>query len=85
MITVYRVQAEDGRGPWRPGWSHRWVEANAPAGRCMETLMDLMPLPALRALSQAMVYGCACRSLPSGRNERIIGIDKSYDCAYTVS
>lgn len=26
MTTVYRVQDKDGRGPWKPGFSHRWVE-----------------------------------------------------------
>ncbi len=22
---VYRIQDKDGRGPWKPGFSHRWV------------------------------------------------------------
>ena len=26
MPTVYRVQDSDGRGPWKPGFSHLWVE-----------------------------------------------------------
>lgn len=26
MTIVYRVQDSDGRGPWKPGFSHRWVE-----------------------------------------------------------
>ncbi len=25
-VTVYRIQDKDGRGPWKPGFSHRWVE-----------------------------------------------------------
>ena len=25
-ITIYRVQDADGRGPWKPGFSHTWVE-----------------------------------------------------------
>lgn len=29
MITIYRVQDREGRGPWRPGFSHLWVEARA--------------------------------------------------------
>ena len=45
-----RVQAEDGRGPWRPGWSHTWIDADAPADRLTETVMDLMPVTAIRAL-----------------------------------
>jgi len=27
MITILRVQDSEGRGPWRPGFSHRWVES----------------------------------------------------------
>ena len=26
MPSIYRVQDKDGRGPWKPGFSHRWVE-----------------------------------------------------------
>ena len=26
MLTVYRVQDKDGRGPWAPGISSQWVE-----------------------------------------------------------
>lgn len=26
MHHVYRIQDSDGRGPWKPGFSHRWVE-----------------------------------------------------------
>jgi hypothetical protein len=26
MTFVYRVQDKDGRGPWKPGLSHCWVE-----------------------------------------------------------
>lgn len=36
MDTVYRIQDKDGRGPFKPGFSHVWVEnrpdlANLPA------------------------------------------------------
>jgi len=60
---VYRVQAEDGRGPWRPGFSHRWIDGDAPADRLTETIMDLMPIAQLSSLPRTMHYGCACRSL----------------------
>ena len=29
MPTVYRVQDADGRGPFKPGFSHQWVEERA--------------------------------------------------------
>ena len=60
---VYRVQAPDGRGPWRPGWSHTWVDADAPVGRTSETLMDLIPADIMRSLPRGWSYGCACRSM----------------------
>ena len=61
--VVYRVQAADGRGPWRPGFSHTWIDGDAPAGRLDETIMDLIPIAQLAALPRTMHYGCACRSL----------------------
>ncbi len=63
--AVYRVQASDGRGPWRPGFSLRWIDQHAPVGRLSETIMDLMPISELRSLPNTMHYGCACRSLQS--------------------
>ena len=63
MDAVYRVQAADGRGPWRPGWSQQWIDADAPVGRLSETVMDLLPIATLRALPPTMHYGCGCRSL----------------------
>jgi hypothetical protein len=62
-LYVVRVQAADGRGPWRPGWSHNWVDGDAPAGRLTETLMDLMPVEELRALPRSLHYASACRTL----------------------
>lgn len=64
-MTVYRVQAADGRGPWRPGWSHIWIDGDAPEGRLSETVMDLMPIEQIRALPDEFHYGCACRTLPA--------------------
>lgn len=63
MTVAYRVQADDGRGPWRPGFSLRWIDGDAQAGRLMETVMDLMPIAEIRALPPTHHYGCACRSL----------------------
>jgi hypothetical protein len=61
-MTVVRVQAADGRGPWRPGFSHTWIDGDAPADRLSETLMDLVPLDVLYALPGHMTYGSACRN-----------------------
>jgi hypothetical protein len=62
-ITVYRVQAADGRGPWRPGFSPLWIDDDAPVGHLSETVMDLMPIEQIHALPDDLHYGCACRTL----------------------
>lgn len=64
-MSIYRVQDADGRGPWRPGFSHHWIDDDAPPGRLTETVMDLMPLGDIRRLPSGMHYGCGCRSLHS--------------------
>ena len=61
-MTVFRVQDRDGRGPWRPGFSTRWIDEDAPVGRLSETVMDLLPIDTLRTLPRDRHYGCGCRS-----------------------
>lgn len=63
LTRVYRVQAADGRGPWRPGWSATWIDGDAPADRLAETVMDLVPIAVLRRLPSTMVWGSACRTV----------------------
>jgi hypothetical protein len=63
LLWAYRVQAADGRGPWRPGFSLRWIDAAAPADRLVETVFDLVPMEQLLNLSRSMHWGSACRSL----------------------
>jgi hypothetical protein len=62
---AYRVQAADGRGPWRPGFNHTWIDGNAPADRLIETVFDLVPMGQLQNLSPLLHWGSACRSLDS--------------------
>lgn len=62
-MIVYRVQDSEGRGPWRPGLSARWVEGDAPAGRLSETIFDLVSLDEIRAIRGRYHLGSACRSL----------------------
>lgn len=62
---VYRVQAADGRGPWRPGFSHVWADDVGPMDRISETLMDLVPIEVIRSWPIDRHYGCACRTRES--------------------
>lgn len=60
---MYRVQDDEGRGPWRPGFSQRWVE-DRPASE----FAALQPWPSefgpvhLRAIF-GMHLGCGCTSI----------------------
>ena len=62
---VYRVQAFDGRGPWRPGFSHKWIDGDAPADRLTETLFDLVPADMVMRLPADLHWGSACKTLDS--------------------
>lgn len=59
--TVYRVQSFDGRGPWRPGFTSRWVEDR-------DDLMFLQPWfvefgDVRKLIPTGMASGSACRSI----------------------
>lgn len=59
---VYRVQDREGRGPWRPGFSHRWVEDRP-------ELDGLAPIYLEEGFNDAILtrgftaYGVGCRAL----------------------
>lgn len=60
MRQIYRVQDEKGRGPWRPGFSHLWVEPDReiPAPFYVE-----FPDIDLAEAQQKGNLGCGCASL----------------------
>jgi len=31
MNIIFRIQDKDGRGPWKPGFSHLWSDSKSPA------------------------------------------------------
>ena len=58
---VYRVQDAHGRGPWRPGFSHRWVE-----GREDHIVLKswIEEFPDLRMIAAPSTHcGCGCETL----------------------
>lgn len=63
QLTVYRVQDLDGRGPWRPGFSDKWMDAD------IGDRANLKPWPlefGLKILNRVLYgqsVGCGCRSL----------------------
>jgi len=40
MDTIYRVQDRHGRGPWKPGFSHRWVEDRTDHNNLLSWVME---------------------------------------------
>ena len=59
LATVYRIQDKEKRGPWRPGFSHKWVEDRPDAEyEALKPIMHDLP-NAMHARGGL----CACRSL----------------------
>ena len=60
--TVYRVQAADGRGPWRPGLSKHWID-NDSDRPLQADVLAAFGMDWLAKIPQGWHCGCACRSL----------------------
>ena len=61
MITVYRVQDKDGRGPWKPGFSHRWVEDRDDHDVLIPWYQEFGRVE--RLAIAGMHLGCGCRTI----------------------
>lgn len=62
--TLYRVQAADGRGPWRPGLSKYWVEDDSEER--LKRHPDILTAFGWKwraEIPYGWACGCACRSL----------------------
>lgn len=58
---VYRVQDTRGRGPWRPGFSRRWVEERDDHKALKSWIEEFPDLRTIAAPST--YYGCGCETL----------------------
>jgi hypothetical protein len=59
--TVYRVQCKKGRGPYKPGTSHVWLEME-PDTR--PTVMDEFGWEFAASAKYGRYVGCAFRNIP---------------------
>ena len=59
--ALYRVQASDGRGPWRPGLSQHWVDENRTKRQA--SILEAFGTSFLSKIPQGWHAGCACRTL----------------------
>ena len=59
---VYRVQAADGRGPWRPGLSKHWID-NDSDRPLQSAVHEAFGWDWIKKIPQGWHAGCACRTL----------------------
>lgn len=62
LTIVYRVQDRTGRGPWRPGFSDKWIEHRDDHSNLLSLFEEFGDLP-LRGRIYGMSIGCACLSI----------------------
>ncbi len=64
-MKVYRIQDSEGRGPWRPGFSHKWVEERTDAEfrRLRPIQQDFPRLDQLLCVQRGEYVGVGCETL----------------------
>lgn len=61
-VMVYRVQAADGRGPWRPGLSRYWVDKESDRPLPIDVI-TAFGLDWRERIPLRWHVGCACRTM----------------------
>ena len=61
MSTIYRVQDRQGRGPWKPGFSHLWVEDRSDHDLLIPWYREFGWIN--RNAIAGMYMGCGCRTI----------------------
>lgn len=61
MATVYRIQDKDGRGPFKPGFSSRWVELREDHDDLVPWFVEFGRVD-MKCIS-GMAIGSACRTV----------------------
>lgn len=65
MLTVYRMQDAEGRGPWRPGMGLLWVEDRPDHDNLRTTLEEFGNF--IPSLTRGKHFGCGCRTVEQMR------------------
>ncbi len=60
-MKVFRIQDSDGRGPWKPGFSLKWVEHREDHKNLQPWLFEIGPVH-LKATRNEHV-GCGCKTI----------------------
>lgn len=62
MIELYRVQDKEGRGPFKPGFSRHWIDADSDQ-HWQQDVISAFGLAWRDEIPRGWWCGCACRSL----------------------
>ena len=60
--VIFRVQDPEGRGPWKPGFSHKWVEDRDDFDELVPWLQEFGPVHKNVTIA-GMSVGCGCRTI----------------------
>jgi hypothetical protein len=66
MMAIYRIQDGAGRGPWKPGFSHKWTGFRDAAyyERMKPAFKDFPSIhQQIEALPAIFYWGCGCESI----------------------
>jgi len=61
METIYRIQDKSGRGPWKPGFSHKWVEDRVDHDNLVSWMQEFGPVH--NKLLAGEHGGCGCQTI----------------------
>lgn len=59
--TIYRIQDKDGRGPFKPGFSHKWTEDRPDHMNLVPWALEFGNV--LRGSIRGMSIGCGCTTV----------------------
>jgi len=63
VMHIYRVQDKDGRGPWRPGLSIKWVEDRPDHDNLKPYMMEWPEFNAHAEINNDEHCGCGCTTV----------------------
>lgn len=58
MTLIYRVQDREGRGPWRPGFSEKWVDYSEDKEVLLPTYIEMPGAADRRTIGYHVGVGC---------------------------
>jgi hypothetical protein len=61
MLSVFRVQDESGRGPFKPGFTAKWVISRSDHKNLIPSFIEFKRLDI--KVVPGCTYGCACRKI----------------------